>query len=252
MTTSQLYQLSTVGALCEAVYDSSTSCAALAQHGDFGLGAFNRLDGELIIIDGLFYQVSPDGSAHQARDNQQVAFATITSIAGSTVQQSKLENCDQTALKAFIDCKARSTNLFYALRAHGSFKSIALRSVVCQHRPYPAFKDVAAHQAEFEFQNITGTLVGFRAPTLFSEITVGGYHFHFIDDARTRGGHVIEFLANAVEVDIHELSRFVLDLPETADYLNAPIGTSYAKSFDDTENKHASQQCRAQVKSDNG
>ncbi len=53
-----LYQVSTLSALLEGVYDGETTFAELKPHGDFGIGTFNALDGEMICVDGHTYQAS--------------------------------------------------------------------------------------------------------------------------------------------------------------------------------------------------
>jgi len=56
-----LFQTSTISALLEGVYDGETTYKALKQYGDFGLGTFDGLDGEMIGLEGKFYQVKADG-----------------------------------------------------------------------------------------------------------------------------------------------------------------------------------------------
>lgn len=47
-----LYQVSTINALLEGIYDGDTSYGELKQHGDFGIGTFSGLDGGMIELDG--------------------------------------------------------------------------------------------------------------------------------------------------------------------------------------------------------
>ena len=58
-----VYQTSTMGALLDGVYDGDVTIAELLRHGDFGLGTFNHLDGEMLVLDGVCYQLRGDGSA---------------------------------------------------------------------------------------------------------------------------------------------------------------------------------------------
>jgi acetolactate decarboxylase len=55
---STLYQISTSSALVEGVYSGSVCSSVLLEHGDFGLGTFEDLDGEMVILDGQIYQVA--------------------------------------------------------------------------------------------------------------------------------------------------------------------------------------------------
>ena len=48
-----VFQCSLMSALLAGVYDGELTVRELLQHGDFGLGTFNSLDGEMIIVDGV-------------------------------------------------------------------------------------------------------------------------------------------------------------------------------------------------------
>ena len=63
---SEVYQISTMGALLDGVYDGDVTIRELLRHGDFGLGTFNGLDGEMLVLDGVCYQLRSDGSAQVA------------------------------------------------------------------------------------------------------------------------------------------------------------------------------------------
>ena len=48
-------QTSTITALLEGCYDGVETCGALKERGDLGIGTFDRLDGEMILLDGAVY-----------------------------------------------------------------------------------------------------------------------------------------------------------------------------------------------------
>ncbi len=60
---SVIYQTSLMSALLSGVYEGETTIADLLAHGDFGLGTFNELDGEMIAFSSQVYQLRADGSA---------------------------------------------------------------------------------------------------------------------------------------------------------------------------------------------
>ena len=66
-----MYQISTSTALVEGVDDGAVSSGFLLAQGDFGLGTFENLDGEMVILDGIIYQVRGDGSVTR-RDGRAV------------------------------------------------------------------------------------------------------------------------------------------------------------------------------------
>lgn len=60
----EFFQTAPISALLEGVYDGDLTFAELAKHGDFGLGTFNALDGEMVAFDGEFLQITADGRLH--------------------------------------------------------------------------------------------------------------------------------------------------------------------------------------------
>ena len=74
----EVYQTSTMGALLQGVYDGEVTIRELLHHGDFGVGTFNRLDGEMVVLDGVCYQLRSDGSATIADPEQKTPFAAVT------------------------------------------------------------------------------------------------------------------------------------------------------------------------------
>lgn len=75
---SVIYQTSLMSALLSGVYEGDTTIADLLAHGDFGLGTFNELDGEMIAFSSQVYQLRADGSARAAKPEQKTPFAVMT------------------------------------------------------------------------------------------------------------------------------------------------------------------------------
>jgi acetolactate decarboxylase len=73
-----LYQYSTLQALLEGVYDGDLECGELLKQGNFGIGTFNALDGEMIVLDGKCYQARVDGTIRNAPNGWSTPFATVT------------------------------------------------------------------------------------------------------------------------------------------------------------------------------
>jgi acetolactate decarboxylase len=51
-----LFQVSISSALVEGVHDGEVSVKSILERGDFGLGTFANLDGEMVVLDGRVYQ----------------------------------------------------------------------------------------------------------------------------------------------------------------------------------------------------
>ncbi len=219
---SEVYQTSTMSALLDGVYDGDVTIRELLQHGNFGLGTFNGLDGEMLVLDGVCYELRSDGSAHVAEPTQRTPFAVVTWFdADRTFDVS--EPVDRAALKARIDESLPSTNLIVAVRVSGDFSEMRTRTVTEQHRPYPPFSEATDDQQEVTFSDVTGTLAGFRMPEYEQGISVAGYHSHFVDADRRHGGHALDYRLTRGRVEVSVRSDLHLSLPRTPEFLAAEL-----------------------------
>src|SRR6187401_2210618 len=67
-----------MSALLDGVYDGDLTVRELLEHGDFGLGTFNALDGEMLILDGVCYRMRVDGTVTPAAGADLSPFAVVT------------------------------------------------------------------------------------------------------------------------------------------------------------------------------
>jgi acetolactate decarboxylase len=234
----ELYQSSTMGALLDGVYDGDVTVAEILRHGDFGLGTFNHLDGEMVILDGVCYHLRADGTATVAADTERTPFAAVTRFrTDHTLAFTDLT--DRADVIARIDSKIGSRNLMYAIRIHGRFNDLSTRTVMAQTRPYPPLIKATEGQAETRFTDVTGTLAGFRLPDYDQGISVAGYHLHFLNENHSQGGHALDFQITHGRVDICTLSELHLSLPRTPDFLAAKLATAdSAEQIRQTEGGH--------------
>ncbi|MBN2843554.1 MAG: acetolactate decarboxylase [Sedimentisphaerales bacterium] len=216
---SGIYQYSTIDALLAGVYDSELSCEVLTDHGNFGIGTFAQLDGEMILLDGKIYQVKADGLVYTPAATINTPFATVCNFTtGREVALPGNINFDQ--LKQILDSSLPNPNLFQAIRIDGTFSYMHTRSVPMQTKPYPPLAEVAANQPEFEMNNITGTIVGFRCPDYVKGINVPGYHLHFISSDHNRGGHILDFTLQTGNCKALTIANYQLELPTNSEDFN--------------------------------
>ena len=216
-----LFQVSTAGALVSGLYDGIITVGELKQHGDFGLGTFEGLDGEMLALDGHFYQVQASGAVSEVGDDARVPFAMVTLFrAEREAVLGKVESLGQLA--AELDRMRQTANLFCAARIEGRFQRIRAR-VACKAMPGETLVAATAHQAEFEFTDVIGTLAGFWSPPYAQTIAVGGWHLHVLTADRTGGGHVLACQGAGLRVTLQELADVRIALPETAAYLQADL-----------------------------
>ncbi|MFF4753620.1 acetolactate decarboxylase [Streptomyces sp. NPDC002514] len=223
----EVFQTSTIGALLAGVYDGDVTIGELLEHGDFGLGTFNRLDGEMLVLDGVCYHLRADGSVRPAGDDELTPFAAVTHFAPD-IRLTVTTPCYREALVERIDEAITSENLLYAVRVTGEFSTVHTRTVMEQEPPYPPLTEAAAGQQETVLHDVVGTMAGYRTPAYEQGISVAGYHLHFIDDTRRRGGHALDFRMERGTVEISAASEFHLSLPRTAEFLGSRLSQADA------------------------
>lgn len=216
-----LFQVSTLDALLQGIYGASMTLGELRQHGDFGLGTYEGVDGELILLDGRFWQVRFDGSISEAPADTRTPFAAVTNFRADT--RFTVKGASITQLGELIDSQLPSKNLFYAIRVHGPFSVINTRSVARQFLPYPPLASVTAMQATFTNSNIVGTAVGIRCPSYVSGVNQAGHHFHFVSDDRKAGGHALSFTTGEVTVEVMAIRQHSVWLPGDEPFLKATL-----------------------------
>ncbi|MGH2939172.1 MAG: acetolactate decarboxylase [Solirubrobacterales bacterium] len=185
-----LFQASTIGALLHGSYDGDLTFAELGERGDLGLGTLNGLDGEMIAIDGKFLRADVDGNVTAVGPGERTPFAVVTRFQ-PTVEAEVAAGLDHEALLATLDDLAPPGESSFAVRLDGHFETVRARSVPRQEPPYRPLGEVVADQHVFELTDVEGSMVGFRFPTFVEGIEVAGYHLHFVDTERRRGGHVL-------------------------------------------------------------
>lgn len=229
-----LYQLSTLEALLAGLYQGSADFASLAQKGDTGLGTFDALDGEMVAVDGAFYQVRADGSVSRVRPDQTSPFANLVWLrADRTIQLSGVKGLD--GLERALAAALPGRNLICAIKISGSFGRVKARSVPAQKMPYPPLIEVVKHQSVWTWQKQTGDVVGFYFPPYLKGVNVSGFHLHFISADRTRGGHLLDIAVDKASAKVDVLYAMDLQLPHGEAFRNLRLGADVHKAVHKVE-----------------
>ena len=216
-----LFQVSTSGALVEGVNDGCVSVADLRRHGDFGVGTFDGLDGELVMLDGRCYRARGDGRVLEAPDEALTPFAVVTRFhADRTVELHDVGSLG--SLIERLDGERTTDNLFLGIRATGTFERLDLRAA-CRTELGVPLVEATSHQEEWSLSEVRGTLVGFWSPTYSRAVAVPGYHLHFVSDDLQQAGHVLGLRIGALHVELHELHDIHLALPESESFVHADL-----------------------------
>jgi acetolactate decarboxylase len=225
-----LFQVSTSTALVEGVYGGVVTIGELKRHGDFGLGTFDGLDGEMLALDGHFYQVLGDGTVRDADDDARVPFAVVTEFrAEREFTIDRVASFDD--LGAQLDRRRDTGNLFFAVRIDGHFAQIRTRAL-CKTASGVSLVDATAHQPKFALTDVSGTAVGFWTPLYARTINVAGWHVHFVTDDRTSGGHVLDCQGGNLQAQLQDLADVRIAMPETAAFLQADLSQDPSQELD--------------------
>lgn len=220
--TRRLFQTSTLQALMAGVYDGDLTFQELARHGDFGLGTFDALDGEMIALDGAFYQIKADGQIYPVARAMKTPFAAVTFFKAGRTHMIEMPLKYQQLLD-YVTRLLPSPNLPYAIRVDGLFTSVKTRSIPRQQKPYPPLAVAAAKQAVFELTNVKGVIVAFRFPAYLAGVNMPGYHCHFITADRRAGGHLLDCRVEGATVAVDALPNFYLRLPDSPGFLQSDL-----------------------------
>lgn len=244
-TQGAVVQVSVIDALLAGVYDGPTTIAQLKEAGDFGIGTFNALDGELVMLDGVVYQVAHSGAVNVMPDDAQTPFATVCQFKSyfgalplEAIQSFEDFDVRWQTLAMYFPGGHRSENYFFALKLTGRFSTIKARSVPKQEPPYKPLAEVVADQNVFNFAEIEGTMVGFYCPPYVRGVNVPGWHFHFISEDRQLGGHVLDFSVDepgAVTADWQQLYDLELMLPTDTDFAVVDLTPDRAEELETVE-----------------
>ena len=207
-----LYQVSTINALQAGYFKGFVTCGELMKHGDVGLGTFNALEGEMIVLDRTVYQARVDGTVQAVAPTTRTPFANVTFFDPDKTFALRDSTLDQ--LQKELDRHIIHRNLFYAIRIEGIFSAVKVRSVPRQSQPYPKLVEAVKKQVIFNLQDIQGTIIGFWCPEFVPTLNVPGFHFHFLSADRQRGGHVLDCRLIEGQVCLDLTPVFTLQLPE--------------------------------------
>ena len=224
-TTSQdgITQVATIDALLAGVYDGHMSLHELGGYGDFGIGTFEGLDGEMVLLNGTFHKVRANGKVYQPSLSERTPFACVTRFVPDCRKQIATP-INMNGVEALVNTLVPEDNRFCAFTMRGVFSRVITRSVPAQKKPYPPLVEVTRNQSVFTITNICGTIVGFRSPAFVKGVNVPGFHIHFLANDLSGGGHVLDF----------EITRGLLEADTVHQWLHVylPSGSSSFSSAD--------------------
>ncbi len=215
-----IYQVALLQSLTQGYYDGIVKVSELKEHGDIGIGTFEGVNGEMIVLDGTVYQALGDGSVQEAADDETVPFSNVTFFdKDGSVELKDIKNVD--ALKGKLDSMVEKNgrNLFYFIKLTGTFEKMNVRSELKQEKPYKTLdKALETDQREFNYENIKGTVVALYCPDYMGGLNTPGWHFHFISDDKTKGGHLLDLSFTKATAEYDTTPGFDMYLSDNNDF----------------------------------
>lgn len=214
----RITQVAIIDTLLCGMYDGSATVGQLKSWGNLGIGTMHRLDGEMLMVNGVVYQVKFDGSVHRPANSETIPFATVVNF----VPTHRIQMGAVKSFKEFEKLVANylsNRNIPVAIRFTGTFSHMHTRSVERQNKPYRPLIEAAKNQAEFKFKDISGDMVGFLFPKYVKGMNVPGWHLHFVDKKRHCGGHVLDFSTLNGKIEICEIYDFRAIFPRNSSHL---------------------------------
>ena len=217
----KMFQVSTLQALMLGYTKSVISVSELLKHGDIGLGTFEDVAGEMIVLDARCYQAKSDGSVCEADKETGIPFCAVSFMEKQReVELKNVTGIDQ--LKQFLDMsidEAFSLNSMHIIRVDGLFNKVSARSVDALKAQHMELKTILEkNQQTFGFENIKGTLVCIYFPDYMDGINAPGWHLHFISDDRKHGGHVFDINLQQGTAAFCKITSIEIKFPETAEF----------------------------------
>lgn len=219
-----LFQVSLLQALCQGDYEGHLPISELKRHGDIGLGTFEGLDGELIMLDGIVYRASSEGSVSVVEDDS-TPFACVSFMAEDQSFEITASSFQEFSERMDGILSGLGMNSPYFVKIHSRFPSMLLRSVPRQSGSTPLSQVVAEQQVTWSYKDIEGTLVGLFCPSFMSALNNHGWHLHYISDDKKVGGHVLDFSMDGSTCQICRMDSFSILLPGTSGFQSKDLGS---------------------------
>lgn len=211
----KLFQVALLQSLMQGEYDGVITVGELKHYGDTGIGTFQSVNGELIMLDGVVYRALWDGSVEVVPDDETVPFSNVTFFDADI----KKENVNTSSIKELKEiltsiAKGQGKNQFYMAKVKGLMPSMLVRSELAQEKPYKTLNvALETDQREFSYENINGTVVALYCPEYMDGLNTPGWHLHFVSDDGKKGGHVLELSTKNCEIELDIISEFAMVVP---------------------------------------
>ncbi len=212
----KMFQVSTLQALALGYSKTVINVSELMSHGNIGLGTFEDVKGEMIVVDGHCYRADEKGKVVEADSETGVPFSSVTMFdADRTFELESMSDIQK--LKEWLDLRIEEDfglNSMHMVRIDGGFERVCARSEAGYRAHHVTLKDALKEtQRDFYFENISGTMVCVYYPDYMDGINAAGWHLHFISEDRKSGGHVFDLILKKGIANFDKITNIEIALP---------------------------------------
>ena len=216
MSDNKMFQISTLQELALGYSRAVVNVGDMMRHGDLGLGTFEDVNGEMIVLDGHCYRADEKGNVSEADDKTGVPFSSVTIFKEDRICE--IDSIDSIEkLKVFLDLRIEENfglNSMHIVRIDGSFKRVCARSESGYRAHHVTLKEaLSVTQRDFYFDDISGTLVCVYYPDYMDGINASGWHLHFVSEDRKKGGHVFDLSMEKGTAYFEKITNIEIILP---------------------------------------
>lgn len=234
METKKLYQVATLSNLMLGDYNGSVTVEELLKHGDTGIGTYDGLNGEAIVLDGVCYNGLATGEAKVMEKSDSLPFSTVCFF-DENVKKEEISFADMADFKKVMAKHLeKGENYFYMVKMEGVF-NVRVRSCFKQCKPYLPLYTVAKDQREYEYHEIPGYVIGVFCPNYVEGMNLPGWHIHFLSKDHTKGGHILELSAKSCDMKINLLNGWDVYLPSSDEFEHANLKEDLKKKTEAVE-----------------
>ena len=232
-----LYQVATLQSLMQGNYYGSVSVKSLKKLGDTGLGTFDGLNGEMIVVNGTVYQALADGTVKKAKDSTKVPFSTVTDFHSDfTAQLKNVTSMDDIKKQLTEAVTKNNKNDFYMVKISATFQKVEVRSEKRQKEPYKDLNTVMkTDQTFYTYSNIKGTIVALYCPDYMGGLNTPGWHLHFISSDKTKGGHMLDVAVDKATAKIDTTVGFHMLLPQDDHFKELELSKDLSDEIENVE-----------------
>ena len=215
----KMYQVSTLQALALGYSRAVITVKDLLQEGNTGLGTFEDVNGEMIVMDGHCYRADQNGHVTVVAPETGVPFAAVADLTGEQ-RFSMKEMPDIESVRTELTRKIEERfglNSMHVVVIDGYFEKVDARSEAPYRSHHIPLKAILGQtQNAYIYENIPGSLVGVYFPDYMDGINMPGWHLHFLSEDRTKGGHVFDVCIREGEAKVDKISNIFINLPKEA------------------------------------